>query len=99
VSPLLSCTAGTRLACTKVWTAKRRVRGARDHRRLPACATLHRNGRRQADSGIEEESGFLPHLKPFRDAGRLVAELKARESKPDPDIIHAALKRARPRER
>ena len=76
---------------------------------------------------------FLPHLEPFRDAGRLVAELKARghtivaassakrdelqpllavagaealmdattssddaaNSKPDPDIIQAALKRAR----
>ena len=76
---------------------------------------------------------FLPHLKPFRDAGRLVAELKARghtvvaassakrdelqslltiagadalmdastssddaaNSKPDPDIIQAALKRVK----
>jgi HAD superfamily hydrolase (TIGR01509 family) len=101
-----------------------------------------------AVSGIEEDSAagaaiarrrseifaerFLPHLKPFRDAGRLVAELKARgytvvaassakrdelqpllaivgadtlmdastssddatNSKPDPDILQAALKRA-----
>ena len=102
-----------------------------------------------AVSGVEEDSApgatiakrrseifaerFLPHLKPFRDAGRLVAELKARghtivaassakrdelqpllavagaealmdaitssddaaSSKPDPDIIQAALKRAK----
>ncbi len=102
-----------------------------------------------AVSGVEEDSAagaaiarrrstifaerFLPHLKSFRDAGRLVAELKARgyttvaassakrqelqpllalagadglmdasasgddarNSKPDPDIIQAALKRAK----
>ena len=93
-------------------------------------------GRRIADRRREIfTSEFLPHLRPFRDADRLVAALRARglsvvaassakkdelrhlltiagaasllddatssddaeESKPDPDIVQAALRRARAR--
>jgi HAD superfamily hydrolase (TIGR01509 family) len=120
-----------------------------DFMRARRCIGMGGDKLMPAVSGIQEDSApgaaiserrreifterFLPHLKAFRDAGRLVAELKARghtvvaassakrdelepllaiagadalmdastsgddasESKPDPDIIHAALKRAK----
>ena len=119
-----------------------------DFIRVRRCIGMGGDKLMPAVSGVDEGSGpgmaiakrrgeifterFLPHLKPFRDAGRLVAELKARghtvvaassakrdelqsllavagahalmdastssddatNSKPDPDIIQAALKRA-----
>jgi len=100
------------------------VSGVEEH--SPAGSAI---GKRRSEIFAER---FLPHLKPFRDAGRLVAELKGRgytivaassakrdelqpllrvaaaetlmdastssddaaNSKPDPDIVRAALKRA-----
>ena len=116
--------------------------------RVRRCIGMGGDKLMPAVSGVEEDSErgmaiarrrgeifseqFLPHLKPFRDAGRLVADLKGRghtivaassakrdelqsllaiagadalmdastssddatHSKPDPDIIQAALKRA-----
>lgn len=116
--------------------------------RVRRCIGMGGDKLMPAVSGVEEDSDagadiasrrgeifaerFLPHLKPFRDADRLVAELKARgltmvtassakhdelrplleiagveglmdantsgddaeHSKPDPDIVRAALKRA-----